>query len=88
MLSSRFTTRGKVALAFSILTGILGVLAVALYGLSADPAAASPAHSQAEHSAGGAAGSVASSSSTNQDNAQKPKQSEVLVTSVSGGGRS
>ncbi|KAI1199306.1 Cupredoxin [Nemania serpens] len=38
-LPEGFTTRGKVALAFSALTGILGVLAVALYGLAPDPSA-------------------------------------------------
>ncbi|KAI1360054.1 Cupredoxin [Xylaria arbuscula] len=89
-LPDGFTTRGKVALAFSILSGIIGVLAVAVYGLSADPAATSlvPSHA-AEHSAGEAAGSVASSSSTNQqDGNQESKQGEVLVTSVSGGNRS
>ncbi|KAI8948498.1 Cupredoxin [Xylaria longipes] len=36
-LPDGFTTRGKVALAFSVLSGILGVIAVALYGLAADP---------------------------------------------------
>ncbi|KAI2642354.1 multicopper oxidase [Xylaria nigripes] len=32
-----FTTKGKVALAFSVLSGVLGVLTVAWYGLSPDP---------------------------------------------------
>ena len=38
----RFTTRGKVALAFSCLSGILGVIVVAWYGLAPEPAAAHP----------------------------------------------
>ncbi|KAI1110157.1 Cupredoxin [Nemania sp. NC0429] len=38
-LPEGFTTRGKVALAFSALSGILGVIVVALYGLAPDPAA-------------------------------------------------
>ncbi|KAI1858714.1 uncharacterized protein JN550_012546 [Neoarthrinium moseri] len=36
-LPEGFTTRGKVALAFSCLAGILGVMVVAWYGLSPDP---------------------------------------------------
>ncbi|KAI1164762.1 Cupredoxin [Nemania serpens] len=38
-LPEGFTTRGKVALAFSALSGILGVIVVALYGLAPDPSA-------------------------------------------------
>ncbi|KAI0137114.1 Cupredoxin [Xylariales sp. AK1849] len=37
-LPEGFTTRGKVALAFSCLSGILGVIVVAWYGLAPDPA--------------------------------------------------
>ncbi|KAH9907865.1 Cupredoxin [Xylariomycetidae sp. FL2044] len=42
-LPDGFTTRGKVALAFSCLSGILGVVVVAWYGLSPGPAAAAAA---------------------------------------------
>ncbi|KAI1305467.1 Cupredoxin [Xylaria venustula] len=78
-LPDGFTTRGKVALAFSILSGILGVLAVALYGLSADPAALSPttittAQSQEAASVGD------SSSLANQEGS---KEREVIVSSGS-----
>ncbi|ORY55098.1 Cupredoxin [Pseudomassariella vexata] len=38
-LPDGFTTRGKVALAFSCLSGILGIAVVAWYGLAPDPAA-------------------------------------------------
>ncbi|KAI1186388.1 Cupredoxin [Nemania serpens] len=44
-LPEGFTTRGKVALAFSALSGILGVIVVALYGLAPDPTA----HPHVEH---------------------------------------
>ncbi|KAI1826942.1 multicopper oxidase [Xylaria intraflava] len=41
-LPAGFTTKGKVALAFSVLTGVLGVLSVGWYGLSPDPASLRP----------------------------------------------
>ncbi|KAI0809539.1 Cupredoxin [Xylaria sp. FL0064] len=67
-LPDGFTTRGKVALAFSILSGILGVLAVALYGLSADPAAHPHIEQRIAETEGVTAGSVGGdSSSANQE---------------------
>ncbi len=78
----RFTTRGKVALAFSILSGILGVLVVAIYGVSADPAAAP--QPTAQGTAGEAAPSVGDSSSANAEGGPEPKGSRVLVVSESG----
>ncbi|KAI0968018.1 Cupredoxin [Xylaria arbuscula] len=78
-LPDGFTTRGKVALAFSILSGILGVLAVAFYGLSADPAALSPTTittTQPQEAA-----SVGDSSSL--ANQEGTKEREVLVSSGS-----
>ncbi|GAP88601.1 putative multicopper oxidase [Rosellinia necatrix] len=47
-LPAGFTTRGKVALAFSALSGILGVLAVAWYGLAPDPEEAAAAAAAAK----------------------------------------
>lgn len=56
-ISPRFTTRGKVALAFSALSGILGVAVVIWYGLAPDP----NANANAEHRvAAGTASSVSS----------------------------
>ncbi|KAI1281547.1 Cupredoxin [Xylaria sp. FL0933] len=77
-LPDGFTTRGKVALAFSILSGILGVLAVALYGLSADPAAHPHAEQRIAETEGvTAAGSVGGdSSSANQESVVVPATKE------------
>ncbi|TGJ87255.1 hypothetical protein E0Z10_g1548 [Xylaria hypoxylon] len=81
-LPDGFTTRGKVALAFSALSGILGVLAVALYGLAPDPAA----HPHAEHRIAEAAGSgsVADSSEANAESVPEPQEKEVLAVSNNG----
>lgn len=78
-LSHRFTTRGKVALAFSCLCGILGVIVVVLYGLAPDAAAPEwveqrAAETQVPDSA------VRSSGGTGAE----PEL--VTVTAVSGGG--
>ncbi|RWA14994.1 hypothetical protein EKO27_g81 [Xylaria grammica] len=78
-LPDGFTTRGKVALAFSVLSGIIGVLAVALYGLAPDPAA----HPQAERRIAEAAGSVsgADSSEANAESVPEPKENKVVAPS-------
>ncbi|KAI3332769.1 Cupredoxin [Ustulina deusta] len=81
-LPDGFTTRGKVALAFSILSGILGVLVVAIYGVSADPAAAP--QPTAQSTAGEAAPSVGDSSSANAEGGPEPKGNGVFVVSESG----
>ncbi|KAH8160132.1 hypothetical protein CIB48_g8116 [Xylaria polymorpha] len=78
-LPDGFTTRGKVALAFSALSGILGVIAVALYGLAADPSTTSTSNSSHVAQAQ-TAGSVNSS----EANAE-PKE-VVFATAGSGGG--
>ncbi|KAG4220106.1 hypothetical protein PC116_g31415, partial [Phytophthora cactorum] len=78
-LPDGFTTRGKVALAFSCLSGILGVVVVVLYGLAPDVAAPG----WTEHRTQGAAGEeVRSSGGTGAE----PEPELVTVTAVSGGG--
>ncbi|KAI1754910.1 Cupredoxin [Xylaria castorea] len=82
-LPNGFTTRGKVALAFSALSGILGVLAVAFYGLAADPTGTPISNHVAETQAQ-TAGSVNSSEA---NAAEEPKEEVMLATAGSGVGR-
>ncbi|KAI1388946.1 multicopper oxidase [Hypoxylon trugodes] len=77
-LPDGFTTRGKVALAFSALSGILGVLVVIWYGLAPDDAATAWAENHAEIQTTDSA--VRSSEATGTE------PEVVTVTAVSGGG--
>ncbi|KAI0832957.1 multicopper oxidase [Hypoxylon sp. FL0890] len=82
-LPDGFTARGKVALAFSCLSGILGVIVVAWYGLAPD--AAAPAWAQqrileAEPQVVGSAERSSDATATDHD--------AITVTAVSGGGQS
>ncbi|KAI1474373.1 putative ferroxidase [Daldinia eschscholtzii] len=78
-LPDGFTTRGKVALAFSCLSGILGVIVVVLYGLAPDVAAPGWTEKRTQGSAGEG---VRSSEGTGAE----PELELVTVTAVSGGG--
>lgn len=85
MSDHRFTTRGRVALAFSCLSGILGVIVVAWYGLVPEPGALSGAKSQGgggETTPGAGSGGTREAATAGADDAAKP----ALVTSISGGG--
>lgn len=68
----RFTTRGKVALAFSCLSGILGVIVVAWYGLAPDPSShpgveRQIAEAQGDSSVLGGAGAVSATPIHNEE---------------------
>ncbi|KAI1076349.1 Cupredoxin [Whalleya microplaca] len=82
-LPEGFTTRGKVALAFSCLAGILGVIVVAWYGLAPDTAADLQAQQRISeaHGVGAAAGSSEATTAT-------PEPKNVLVTVGTSGGNS
>ncbi|KAI0479162.1 Cupredoxin [Xylariaceae sp. FL0804] len=90
-LPDGFTTRGKVALAFSCLSGILGVLVVAWYGLAPDPGS----HPHAEHrvaealGTGAGAGAVAGGEEREETAPKGAPPSRgpttVMATTVSGG---
>ncbi|OTB03453.1 putative ferroxidase [Hypoxylon sp. CI-4A] len=75
-LPEGFTTRGKVALAFSCLSGILGVIVVAWYGLAPDAAAPEWAQQAVLETEG--AGRAAT--------AAGQEDKVVMVSAVSGGG--
>ncbi|KAI4870609.1 putative ferroxidase [Hypoxylon rubiginosum] len=86
-LPDGFTTRGKVALAFSCLCGILGVAVVAWYGLAPDAAATAWAEQrvaavEARNSDSGVVSSEAATAVGGRDDDAKV----VTVTAVSGGG--
>ncbi|KAI1205075.1 multicopper oxidase [Annulohypoxylon truncatum] len=78
-LPEGFTTRGKVALAFSALCGILGVITVAWYGLAPDAAAPRWAEQQ-----GAETQTVDSGVRSSEGTAAEPEI--ITVTAVSGGG--
>ncbi|KAM0815501.1 putative Cupredoxin [Seiridium cardinale] len=82
-LPQGFTTRGKVALAFSCLAGILGVTVVAWYGLAPDPGS----HPEVERRA--AEAHVFDPAGTGTAGAVKNPVGEEVVATVSGssGGR-
>lgn len=82
-LPAGFTTRGKVALAFSCLSGILGVIVVAWYGLAPDAAAPAWAEERLAETEPQVVGSAVRSS---EATATEPEV--VTVTAVSGGGHS
>ncbi|KAI0113548.1 Cupredoxin [Nemania sp. FL0031] len=73
-LPDGFTTRGKVALAFSVLSGIIGVIVVAWYGLAPDPAA----HPHVVERVAQAGGSVSPGDSSEAI----PESKEVLATTA------
>ncbi|KAI0181548.1 multicopper oxidase [Hypoxylon sp. FL1284] len=81
-LPDGFTTRGKVALAFSCLCGILGVAAVASYGLAPDASAPSWAEPRVAEAPG-----VVVSSEPGAVGVATPDAKVVSVTAISGGGR-
>ncbi|CAJ2511680.1 Uu.00g073050.m01.CDS01 [Anthostomella pinea] len=80
-LPDGFTTRGKVALAFSCLSGILGVAIVASYGLAPDPGS----HPHMEHRI--AEAQVVDPPTASPAAVSEPKEAP-LVTTGSGGGSS
>lgn len=80
--NNRFTIRGKVALAFSCLCGILGVAVVCWYGLAPDAAAPAWAARRVAEETGSANEGVLSSEPAGGDDAKGP----VTVTAVSGDG--
>ncbi|OTA57172.1 multicopper oxidase [Hypoxylon sp. EC38] len=82
-LPAGFTTRGKVALAFSCLSGILGVIVVAWYGLAPDAAAPAWAEQRLAETEPQVVGSAVRSSGATAIEADV-----VTVTAVSGGGHS
>ncbi|KAI0385635.1 putative ferroxidase [Hypomontagnella monticulosa] len=78
-LPDGFTTRGKVALAFSCLTGILGVIVVAWYGLAPDATAASWVEERV--------GETQATESVDRSSGATGVEPEVVeVTTVSAGG--
>jgi iron transport multicopper oxidase len=78
-----FTTRGRVALAFSCLSGILGVIIVAWYGLAPDPGA----HAEVERRV--AEAHVAETNMHDPIEAVKePAGAEVAKTTTTGSGSS
>ncbi|KAI6092909.1 putative ferroxidase [Hypoxylon rubiginosum] len=81
-LPDGFTIRGKVALAFSCLCGILGVAVVCWYGLAPDAAAPAWAARRVAEETGSANEGVLSSEPAGGDDAKGP----VTVTAVSGDG--
>ncbi|KAI1376013.1 putative ferroxidase [Hypoxylon crocopeplum] len=80
-LPDGFTTRGKVALAFSCLSGILGVMVVAWYGLAPDASAPSWAEQRVTEPA-----VVDSAERSSGATGTDPKV--IAVTAVSGNGTS
>ncbi|KAI1136757.1 multicopper oxidase [Hypoxylon sp. FL0543] len=82
-LPDGFTTRGKVALAFSCLSGILGVIVVAWYGLAPDAAATAWTEQRASETEPQLVGSAAEPLGVP---GTEPKV--ITVTAVSGDGNS
>ncbi|KAI8634433.1 multicopper oxidase [Xylariaceae sp. FL1651] len=80
-LPDGFTTRGKVALAFSILSGILGVSVVAWYGLAPDPGA----HPHVEHRIAQLSSSTVEGSEANMTSVVERKE-PLVTTGLTGGG--
>ncbi|KAI1322700.1 multicopper oxidase [Xylariaceae sp. FL0255] len=85
-LPDGFTTRGKVALAFSILAGLLGVLAVTLYGLAPDPNADAAVKHHITEVAGSGASSMNGEGKPGVIDAGEPKT--ALVSTESKGSES
>ncbi|KAI0406374.1 Cupredoxin [Xylaria palmicola] len=82
-LPDGFTTRGKVALAFSALTGILGVLAVIWYGLAPDPGA----HPHVAHRVALAGESISPAESSEVSPADRKEEYAAAAGSSNGNGQ-